>query len=250
MRAKIKGIFKVVLALLFSYSFTETFIPVHIKGIGYIIFVYIYLFILSFLVIGYLVNKSLILAANNQSFKKVLKVFLVVLLSFIILNIAIPKNFLEPMKYTSIILTPINKNTETNRNEVWLNKIILDQHELNLQKIEVSSGWVFKEGSIVSASNNHNPQILELSFKNDIKLVFGKHEWSGEVEIDNGVSQIIDLNAKSPSEETIITTLSERSGSKILRLTTDIVFISLLSMILIILFSLFKGTILSNRNKK
>lgn len=250
MRVRIKGIIKVLLALLFTYSFTETFIPVHNKGIGYKLFVYNYLFILSFFIFRYLINKSLSLLINNQSLKKLLKVLLVVILSFIILNIAIPKENLEPMKYTSITLTPVNSNSETNKNEIWLNKIIIDQRELNIQGIELSSGWVYKEGSIVSSGINHNPQILELSYKSDIQLVFGKHEWSGKVEINNEVSQIIDLNAKTPSQESIIINLQERSESKFLSLTVDIVFISLLSMILLILFSLFKSTILSNRNKK
>ncbi|WP_019915136.1 hypothetical protein [Paenibacillus sp. HW567] len=249
MKAKIKKTATLLLALLFSYSFSEIFIPIHNKEIGYIIFVYSYLIVFSFFVIGYLIRKSINSMTNNQTFKKVLKLLLVVLISFFTLIVIIPQSFFDPMKYTSITLNPKSTTIQTNRNEVWLKRIIIDDNDINIQKINVSNGWIYKEGSIVSTGGNHNPQMLNLSFKKDVQLIFGKHEWSGKVEINNGVPHTINLNSKTPSEEIIRITKSNRLKSNLPKLIAYIISIALLSISLLIALSFFRRIVLSNRNK-
>lgn len=249
MRAKIKHLMAVLLAVLFSYSFSEIFIPIHNKGIVYIIFVYFYLFALSLFVFRYLIKKSIGSIRGNSLSKKVRKMFLVIFISLFISFVFIPKNYFNGINYTDIILTPISEASELNGTEVWLNEIIIDESKLDLESIDISSGWIYKDGAIVSTGGNINPQKLIISFKKSIDLVFGKHAWSGKVEIYNGDTQIINLYSEISSEESVSLAESSRSNNNLIKLLAYSVCVSFLSMIFLILVSFLKKTILSNRNK-
>lgn len=206
-----------------------------------------YLFALGFFTFRYLIKKSIGLLRNNSLTKKVLKLFLVFFISLFISFVFIPKNYFEPMNYTNIILTPISEASNSNRTEVWLNEIIIDQSKLDLKSIDISSGWVYKDGAIVSMSGNINPQKLNVSSKSSIELVFGKHAWSGKVEIYNGSTQIINLHSENPSEKSVRIAESSRSNDNFIKLAAYSVCVSVLSMILLIIFSFFKKILLKRK---
>lgn len=242
---KTKRMIVVLLAVLFSYSFTKTFIPTHNKGLGYVGFIYVYLFVIGLILYGFFMRKSLVLLAGNPFPKKIFTVVLVLLFSFGILKLIVPEEYLEPIKYSEIILTPVSLNNDINKNEIWLNGIIVDKVGFNIQQVEPSEGWIFKDGMLVFSGTIPKSQTINLHYKNEIQLIFGKHEWSGKVEINSGFStRIIDLNTKNASQEIFVINKTGSSQINLRGLSLDIVFISLSSMILLVIFSALKAKFL------
>lgn len=99
-----------------------------------------------------------------------------------------------PEKYeeNTVILTAQNeKNQKSQGMEIWLNSVLVNGKEQNLYDIVnpvgENSSWSITNGLLmVNADKSEQEVMLKLPKANSIELHFGRHEWSGVVEIRNG----------------------------------------------------------------
>lgn len=130
----------------------------------------------------------------------------------IIMAILFTANFYSrclPEKYeeNEVILTAQNeKNQKSQGMEIWLNSVLVNGKEQNLYEIVNSVGqnssWNITNGLLMLNADKREQKImLKLPKAESIEMHFGRHEWSGIVEIRNGkYIEQYDLYDKSGNE--------------------------------------------------
>lgn len=101
---------------------------------------------------------------------------------------------LLPKKYEEnlVVLTAQNeKNQNSQGMEVWLNAVSVNGKEQNLYEIvrttDDANSWAIMNGSLMANADKSEPQtVLKLAKADSIELRFGRHEWSGIVEVESG----------------------------------------------------------------
>lgn len=86
-----------------------------------------------------------------------------------------------------------DKNQSSQSSEVWITGININSSFIDLDKFK-SNFWEFREGNLLSYSNQPSTITIELPSAKDIKISFLKHQWSGIIKInDGGVQTAVDL---------------------------------------------------------
>ncbi|OBZ07840.1 hypothetical protein A8L34_24725 [Bacillus sp. FJAT-27264] len=250
MRAKNLNVLSLLLALLFSYSYSEVFIPLHNKGMGYRIFIYVYLLVFVYFVIRFLLKRASLIISNGALSRKIAKAGLLALIS-VLFVLFIPKEYITPINYTNVTLTPeIAVNSTTTTSEVWLTGIKNGDNLVGLTEIELPKGWILKEGAIVFSGSEITPLNLKFASKERSKLIFGKHAWSGKVKVYDGQkTNVIDLYSKAQDSTEILVNQSIGSDVILTKVLAAITFAFTFSVFFLTLLFTLKKMLMRKRLK-
>lgn len=239
---KNNNIFLLMSSLLAAYFFTERIYNYTILNKGQYVITFIYL-ILIFFGLFYFNSKICRKIVDEKLNVSIVKIG-VLLVTFIVI-ISFKTYFFNFNKTATIdILATGEKNIKSNASEVWITRVIIDNEKYDVSNINLENGWELKDGSIVSYKNQ--PKNIKMNFKckNEVKIYFLKHPWSGIVKvIDKDSESTIDLfSEKACDYEYII----KASQVKLNPLKLSILFIG----IGIILYNLFLFMVALNCNNK
>lgn len=102
-----------------------------------------------------------------------------IVLSIVVLTL-LPVNIKHKVVESEFELTALGqKDTLSNGSEVWIDSIIVDRVNFNVNDLKLESGWEIKNGRIVSYQNQPSTLKLKFSAKESITINFIKHPHSG-----------------------------------------------------------------------
>jgi hypothetical protein len=168
-------------------------------------FVTAYITVLGYVVFHFVIKYILRCTASLKKTQIIISVIFSMLLSLVLI-ICIPIQFNHiKQDFDLKIIGTGEKNSKSHASEVWLVNITVDGINLDLSKVNLMDGWMKKDGALLSY-NQQKPQTLDLKLKvkENVKITFVKHAWSGIVHLNYGDNiRSIDLYSSEGSIEEV-----------------------------------------------
>lgn len=148
-----------------------------------IYFISIFTFILKF------ISKKIII--RNIKYRSII-LLLVIIVSFIFRNEFIPKIY----NSTNITIQVLEQNDPASLGkEAWLITILVNNKNQNLSSFinkEQENSWIFQDNALYGDfTKGTEPLVLHFLKAKSIRLNFGKHSWSGIIEVTTNDSSYI-----------------------------------------------------------
>lgn len=165
------------------------------------IFVWIYLEVMLCLILIAVRNKVKLFLKNNKLFGTV--ILLLILGVGLLVNGRFMPEKTESTEISVKILDDMNESSSGR--EVWLYKIYADGLGKSVEIAENKScGWTLQGTAVYGNYDTSQTLQFWLPKGEDYKLVFGKHAWSGIIEVEsNGQKEVVDLYAPEQGEYTL-----------------------------------------------
>lgn len=162
-------------------------------------------FILCYLVF---IFTLLVLFIKNKGIGKSDKKSIIVVLALSLLICLFGKDILIPRKYEDKIVEIIatgEKSEFSVSYEVWILSIIVNGNKVEFEDIALMNNWEIKDNCLASkAGESVNLLELYINEMESIEINFGKHDWSGIVEVKCGNEiERIDLYSDNGGGETV-----------------------------------------------
>lgn len=153
-------------------------------------FVGIYFFISSIIITVFIQMRGFLRKKERK------RLFFLVIISM--LFFLLWKNVLVPTDYEDNVVEIIatgERNESSNAYEIWISDIEINGKRKDIDTIALEQGWSIEKGNILANAGKERVSFfLHIEEMESVKISFGKHDWSGIVEIKCGnFEQQIDL---------------------------------------------------------
>ena len=173
------------------------------------IFVWCYLEVILSIVLLCIVSKVVYIFKDNK-WIGIAITLLALVIGAVTSTCSLPQKIEETKMMVEILP---EMNSESEGREVWINEIRVDGISKRLDSTKITdNGWILKDNSIYGEYNNSGRLELLLPKGKKYELKFGKHAWSGIIEVVcHDQKKVIDLYA--PEKDTYVLELQGVSES-------------------------------------